>query len=69
MVVIDEIYNVIKYCEKFKYLKNQELCLRYLNSVYDNYCEFCDILFCFDCIEYRIYKKINVGIVYKIKWC
>lgn len=69
MVVIGNVYNVIKYCEKLKYLKYQELCLRYLNSVYDNFCEFCNILICFDCIGYRIYKKIDVGIVYEIKCC
>lgn len=67
MAAIDEIHNVIKYREKSKYLKNQEPCLRHPNSVYDNYCEFCDIPFCSDCTEHRTHKKTNVGTAYKTK--
>lgn len=67
MATIDEIHNVIKYREKSKCLKNQEPCLRHPNSVYDNYCEFCDIPFCFDCTEHRTHKKTNVGTAYKTK--
>lgn len=67
MAAIGDIHNVIKYREKSKYLKNQELCLRHPNNVYDNYCEFCNIPICSDCIEHRTHKKTNVGTAYEIK--
>lgn len=67
MAAIGDIHNVIKYREKSKYLKNQELCLRHPNSVYDNYCDFCNIPICSDCTEHRAHKKTNVGTAYEIK--
>lgn len=67
MAAIDEIHNVIKYREKSKYLKNQELCMRHPKSVYDNYCEFCNIPICSDCTEHRRHKKTDVGTAYETK--
>lgn len=67
MAAIGEIHNVIQYREKSKCLKNQELCLRHPNSVYDNYCEFCNIPICSDCTEHRTHKKTNVGTAYETK--
>lgn len=67
MAGIGNVHNVIKYREKSKYLKNHELCLRHPNSVYDNYCEFCNIPICSDCTEHRTHKKTNVGTAYETK--
>lgn len=67
MAAIDEIHKVIKYREKSKYLKNQELCMRHPKSVYDNYCEFCNIPICSDCTEHRTHKKTDVGTAYETK--
>lgn len=67
MAAIGEIHNVIKHREKSKCLKNQELCLRHPNSVYDNYCEFCNIPICSDCTEHRTHNKTNVGTAYETK--
>lgn len=67
MATIDEIHNIIKYREKSKSLKNQEQCLRHPNSVYDNYCEFCNIPICSDCTDHRTHKKTDVGTAYGTK--
>lgn len=61
------IHNVIKYREKSKYLKKHDLCLRHPNSVYDNFCEFCNIPICSDCTEHRTHKKTDVGTAYETK--
>lgn len=67
MAAIDEIHNVIKYREKSKCLKNQELCLRHPDSVYDNFCEFCDIPICSDCTEHGKHKTTDIGTAYVTK--
>lgn len=67
MAAIGEIHNIIKYREKSKCLKNQELCLRHPDSVYDSFCEFCDIPICSDCPEHRTHKKTDVGTAYETK--
>lgn len=67
MAAIGEIHNIIKYREKSKCLKNQELCLRHPDSVYDSFCEFCDIPICSDCTEHRTHKKTDVGTAYETK--
>lgn len=67
MAAIGEIHNVIKYREKSKCFKNQELCVRHPNSVYDNYCEFCNIPICSDCTEHRTHKVTDVGTAYETK--
>lgn len=61
------IHNVIKYREKSNYLKKHDLCLRHPNSVYDNFCEFCNIPICSDCTEHRTHKKTDVGTAYETK--
>lgn len=61
------IHNLIKYREKSKYLKKHDLCLRHPNSVYDNFCEFCNIPICSDCTEHRTHKKTDVGTAYETK--
>lgn len=64
---IGDIHNVITYREKSVYLKNQELRLRDPNSVYDNFCEFCNIPICSDCSEHRTHNKADVGTAYETK--
>lgn len=68
---IGEIHDVITYREKSIYLKNQELCLRDQNSVYDNYCEFCNIPICFGCTELSTkhgkHKTTDIGTAYETK--
>lgn len=61
------IHNVIKYREKSKYLKNHELCLRHPNSVYDYFCEVCNIPICSNCTEHRTHKKTDVRTAYETK--
>lgn len=67
MAAKGDIHNVIKYREKLKYLKNQELCLRHPKCIYDNFCEVCNIPICSDCTEHRTHKTTNVGTAYKTK--
>lgn len=67
MAGIGYVHNVIKYREKSKYLKKHDLCLRHPNSVYDNFCEFCNIPICSDCTEHRTHKKTDVGTTYGTK--
>lgn len=61
------IHNVIKYREKSQYLKKHDLCLRHPNSVYDNFCEICNIPICSDCTEHRTHKQTDVGTAYETK--
>lgn len=63
----NSIHNVIKYREKSQYLKKHDLCLRHPNSVYDNFCEICNIPICSDCTEHRTHKKTDVGTAYETK--
>lgn len=67
MAAKGDIHNVIKYREKLKYLKNQELCLRHPKCIYDNFCEVCNIPICSDCTEHRTHKTTNVRTAYETK--
>lgn len=62
-----DAHTVINYREKSNYLKDQELCLRHPNSVYDNYCEVCKTPICPDCTEHRTHKKTDVRTAYVTK--
>lgn len=68
---IGDIHNVITYREKFGYLKSQELSLRHQHSVYDDYCEVCNISFCSDCTEQsteqETHKTTDIVTAYETK--
>lgn len=64
---MEDAHTVINYREKSNYLKEQELCLRHPNSVYDNYCEVCKTPICPDCTEHRTHKKTDVRTAYVTK--
>lgn len=67
MLAKGDIHNVLKYWEKSKSLNNREICLRHPSSVYNNYCEVCNIPICPDFIEHTTHTITDVKTAYITK--